>query len=316
MLFREMKLGTEVSGFDLLIANSVEKPSGGGPYLELDLKDSSGESIVGKIWNATPALVQMYKAPVVIRVNMATYQDFRGKPQMVIKGLEPNPNRKIGEFIKTAPITAQEMIEYFGQEIEAMRKEMPRILLKGLLTRVGDKLLSYPAAKTNHHNYHAGLAYHMGRMLEIGMFVCDQRPFLERDYVRFGIIAHDIAKPAEMDASGGLGIVTDYTPEGMMVGHIGIVHKWMVEEAMRNDISSDDPEFLLLENILLSHHGQLAWGSPVTPKSAEAVALHHIDNLDAKLQTVEDALAPLTEVGQWSEPIKSMEFSRFYKTKI
>ena len=179
--------------------------------------------------------------------------------------------------------------------------------------KVEEKLMHYPAAKTHHHAYYAGLAYHMVRMLEIGEFVSRQRPFLNGDLIKAGIILHDIAKPEEMEAQ--LGIVTDYSVRGKLLGHISMAATWITEAAIACGISLESEKVLALQHLVLSHHNTGEWGSPAQPQLPEAVALHHIDSLDAKLQMVEDALDVTPETESWTPMIRGLENKAIYRLK-
>jgi 3'-5' exoribonuclease len=117
----------------------------------------------------------------------------------------------------------------------------------------------------------------MVRMLEIGEFICKQRPFLNPDLLKAGIILHDIAKPEEMVAQ--LGIVSDYSVQGKLMGHISMASSWITEAAIISGIDLQSERVLGLQHMVLSHHNLGEWGSPVQPQTAEAVALHHIDAL-------------------------------------
>ena len=130
-----------------------------------------------------------------------------------------------------------------------------RSIVQYCVSKVEEKLMHYPVAKTYHHAYFAGLAYHIVRMLEIGDFIC-KRPFLNPDLIRAGIILHDIAKPEEMIAQ--MGIVTDYSNQGKLIGHIALASNWIVEAAIQNDIALESEVVLGLQHLVLSHHN---WGA-------------------------------------------------------
>lgn len=134
------------------------------------------------------------------------------------------------------------------------------------------------------------------------------------DLLKAGIILHDIAKPEEMVAQ--LGIVSEYSVQGKLVGHISMASNWITEAALRLDIDLDSPKVLGLQHLVLSHHNLGEWGSPVQPQTPEAVALHHIDALDAKLQMVEDALDTTPETEAWTPFIRGLENKAIYRMKL
>ncbi|SDJ83824.1 3'-5' exoribonuclease [Paenibacillus naphthalenovorans] len=204
------------------------------------------------------------------------------------------------------------MIETINRVIEGISDPVIRNIVGYCVDKVSEKLAHYPAAKMHHHAYYAGLAYHIVRMLEIGEFLCNQRPFLNADMIKAGIILHDIAKPEEMIAQ--LGVVSDYSVQGKLIGHIAMAASWITEAALRLNIPLDSEQVIGLQHLILSHHNLGEWGSPVQPQTAEAVALHYIDTLDAKLQMAEDALNATSDKELWTQPIRGLENKAMYRT--
>ena len=188
------------------------------------------------------------------------------------------------------------------------------MILSFCVDKVSEKLAHYPAAKMHHHAYFAGLAYHIVRMLEIGEFLCKQRAFLKEDMIKAGIILHDIAKPEEMIAQ--LGVVTDYSTQGKLIGHIAMAAGWITEAALRLELPLDSEQVIGLQHLILSHHNLGEWGSPVQPQTAEAVALHYIDALDAKLQMAEDALSATSDKELWTQPVRGLENKALYRMSL
>jgi len=113
-----------------------------------------------------------------------------------------------------------------------------------------------------------------------------------------------------------LGIVTEYSNEGKLIGHISMASNWIVEAAIRCNISLDSQKVISLQHLVLSHHNLGEWGSPVQPQMAEAVALHFIDAMDAKLQMVEDALDTMPDTEEWTPIIRGLENKSIYRVKF
>lgn len=217
------------------------------------------------------------------------------------------------DFVRAAPIRPVDLLHTIKLTMNEITEPQIRTIVQYCVAKVEEKLMHYPAAKTYHHAYFAGLAYHIVRMLEIGDFICKQRPFLKPDFIKAGIILHDIAKPEEMIAQ--MGIVTDYSNQGKLIGHIALASNWIVEAALQNEIPLESEVVLGLQHLVLSHHNLGEWGSPVQPQTAEAVALHHIDLLDAKLQMVEDALDTTVETEPWTPMIRGLDNKAIYRLK-
>lgn len=275
-------------------------------YFDIILMDATGE-VSAKYWDVAPEDKDTFAAMELVKVQ-GVVQTYRDKLQVKIsrirKAVEED-NISLTDFIKAAPISPNDLINTIKNTMNEIHDPTIKQIVSHCVAKVEDKLMEYPAAKFHHHAYFAGLAYHIVRMLELGDFVCKQRPFLNADLVKAGIILHDIAKPEEMNAQ--LGIVTDYSDHGKLIGHIVMASNWIVEAAITHHIPLDAKQVVALQHLVLSHHNLGEWGSPVQPQLPEAVALHYIDVLDAKLQMVEDALANTSETESWTPMIRGLE---------
>lgn len=231
-----------------------------------------------------------------------------------IRPAAPEDNLQLTDFIRAAPVAPDALMESIRAKVDSIQDVQIREITAYCVVKAGDRLEHYPAAKSHHHAYYAGLAYHMVRMLEIGEFLCMQRPFLNRDLLIAGIILHDLAKPEEMNAQ--LGIVSEYSDRGRLIGHLALISGWITEAALKLGIELESAKATALQHLVLSHHNLGEWGSPVQPQMAEAVALHFIDSLDAKLQMVEDALGSTPEADSWTPMIRGLENKAIFKTSL
>ena len=175
-----------------------------------------------------------------------------------------------------------------------------------------EKLLYYPAAKKNHHSIRSGLLYHILRMLKTGESLADIYEFVNRDLLYAGIILHDMAKIEEMD-SNELGIVSEYTMEGQLLGHLiqGIKNISKVSEKL--GVSSEVS--LLIEHMILSHHYYPEYGSPKKPMIPEGQLLHYIDTIDANMYDMDKALKEV-EATEFTGPIWTLDRTRLYKSSL
>ncbi|PZM65990.1 3'-5' exoribonuclease YhaM family protein [Paenibacillus dendritiformis] len=316
-LIKQLTNQDEFIGFYLLKELEVKQTNGNPPkdYLDIVLCDATGQ-LPAKYWDASSTDKETFFPMGLVKVR-GIVQTYRERLQVKILQIRPAKEEDgvtLTDFIRSAPIRPIDLIHAIKQAIASISDTEIRALVSFCVGKVEEKLMHYPAAKTHHHAYFAGLAYHMVRMLEIGDFLCRQRPFLNPDLLRAGIILHDIAKPEEMVAQ--LGIVSEYSVQGKLVGHISMASNWITEAALRLDIDLDSPKVLGLQHLVLSHHNLGEWGSPVQPQTPEAVALHHIDALDAKLQMVEDALDTTPETEEWTPFIRGLENKAIYRMKL
>lgn len=316
-LIKEFVNQEEFIGYYLLKEVEVKLTNSTPPknYLDIVLSDSSGE-ISAKLWDASEVDKETFFPMGLVKVR-GVVQTYRERLQMKIIQMRPVKEEdgvKLADFVRSAPIRAVDLIHTIQATIATISDAEIRSIVTYCVDKVEEKLMHYPAAKTHHHAYFAGLAYHMVRMLELGEFLCGQRPFLNPDMLRAGIILHDIAKPEEMVAQ--LGIVSEYSTAGKLLGHISMASNWITEAAIRLDIDLDSPKVMGLQHLVLSHHNLGEWGSPVQPQTAEAVALHHIDALDAKLQMVEDALNTTAEDEDWTPLIRGLENKGIHRLRV
>ncbi|CDN41144.1 MULTISPECIES: 3'-5' exoribonuclease YhaM family protein [Paenibacillus] len=307
----------EFTGFYLVKELDVKLTNATPPkdYWDLVLSDSSGQ-LTAKYWDLKPHEKDTLK-PMMLAKVQGTVQLYRERLQMKVSRIRPaapEDNLQLTDFIRAAPAAPDALMENIRSKVDSIQDVQIREITAYCVVKAGDRLEHYPAAKSHHHAYYAGLAYHMVRMLEIGEFLCLQRPFLNRDLLVAGIILHDLAKPEEMNAQ--LGIVSEYSDRGRLIGHLALISGWITEAALKLGIELESAKVTALQHLVLSHHNLGEWGSPVQPQMAEAVALHFIDSLDAKLQMVEDALGSTPEADSWTPMIRGLENKAIFKTSL
>lgn len=316
-LIKELTTNDEFVGFYLLKELELKQTntSPAKDYFDLVLCDASGQ-LPAKYWDVKETEKDSFSPMTLVKVQ-GIVQLYREKPQVKITRIRNVSNEdgvSLTDFIRAAPIGSAELLEVIYRVIESIWDPVIRDIVSFCVDKVSEKLAHYPAAKMHHHAYFAGLAYHIVRMLEIGEFLCKQRAFLKEDMIKAGIILHDIAKPEEMIAQ--LGVVTDYSTQGKLIGHIAMAAGWITEAALRLELPLDSEQVIGLQHLILSHHNLGEWGSPVQPQTAEAVALHYIDALDAKLQMAEDALSATSDKELWTQPVRGLENKALYRMSL
>ena len=173
-----------------------------------------------------------------------------------------------------------------------------------------------PAATKMHHAFVGGLLEHTLNLLELALLVIPRYPQVSLDLVLGGILLHDAGKTRELEYGTGF----DYSTEGKLVGHIALAAMWVHEKARELERETGKPFPREIENaikhIILAHHGRYEFGSPKLPATMEAIAIHHLDNLDAKLnqfaQTIEQ---DADEAAEWTGYIHSLE-TKLYKRDV
>ena len=170
-----------------------------------------------------------------------------------------------------------------------------------------DKFFIYPAATRMHHNYVGGLAYHTYGMLELADGFLKTYNYLSKDYLYSGIILHDLGKILEFSGVEN----TEYTVKGQLLGHL-VMGTVFINDVAKELGYSDSEEVLVLEHMVLSHHGLPQYGACKKPQTAEAEVLWYIDTLDSKLRVLGEVLDN-TKEGEFSDVIGVLDKTKFYK---
>ena len=277
----------------------------GGAYLSVELRDASG-SIVGKKWDATLEDEQLFVVGNVIQVVGETNK-YKDQLQLKILSAELVPLEQIDveKFVKAPPVAKETLIERFNAHVNSIKNEDCLKLLKYMINKFGDKIYTYPAAVSIHHEYSSGLLMHSITMADLANYLCPIYD-CDHDLMITGCLLHDLGKIVELEGP----IVYKYSTEGKLLGHISIMAAELREAADELKIKSEIP--LLLEHMVLSHHGQQEFGSPVMPLTKEALLLSLIDNLDSKMVVVNKAVADV-EPGNFSNKVFSLDNRSFYK---
>ncbi|QMT18415.1 3'-5' exoribonuclease YhaM [Planococcus maritimus] len=303
-------VGETVDDF-LLIKQSVKGvTTTGNPFMSLVLQDKSGD-IEAKLWDTKDEHERMYAAETIVKVG-GEIHNYRGKNQLRIKSIrpaKPEENLTIAEFLPSAAQTTDELHEEVTKFLFEMENPQIQRITRHILKKYQQQFLTFPAATRNHHDYVSGLADHVVSMLKLGKAICEVYPSLDKDLLYSGIILHDIGKVFELSGP----IATTYTIEGNLLGHISIMVTEIAKAA--EELGIEGEEVMLLQHIVLSHHGKEEWGSPKKPMVKEAEILHYIDNIDAKMMMLDRVLGK-TKEGEFSERVFALDNRSFYKPKL
>ena len=288
-------------GFVLVRMSEQRTGSNGGKYLDLTLADRTGE-LNGKLWDGN---VPPPPLGSVIKVRGLTVE-YNGRLQLRIEKLraqEASDDVDMAVLTPCAPETPEAMFNEIQNALAGMQSEPLRLIVEEMLTRYHDKLDYYPAAQRIHHAERSGLLHHTTGMLKLAKALLPVYPQLNADLIIAGVLVHDLCKVEEMD-SDELGVVRDYTQTGLLLGHI-VIGVTRITEAAKAVGVQGEPVTLLM-HMMLSHHGEEAYGSPRKPMFPEAEALHWIDLLDARMNEMQTALSKVPP-GVFSEKIYSLE---------
>ena len=307
MLLSEIRRDDRFEGYLIVRAAEQRAAASGKNYLDMTLADRSG-SINAKMWDGT---VQPPVPGSIVKVR-ATGNEFNGRMQLRverIRAAERSDAVDMSTLIPCAPRDAKEMMDEVVRTADHIADPDLRLITCELLNRAGKALLTFPAAKQMHHAERSGLLHHTTTMLRAAEAIRSVYPQLNASLLTAGVIVHDLAKIDEMDADT-LGLVADYSVDGKLLGHIvrGVVN---IELAAQKTGASR-AKALLLQHMVLSHHGVPEYGSPVAPKFPEAEVLNMIDTLDARLYEMDEALGRAMP-GGFSEKVWGLDNRQLYR---
>lgn len=306
----QFKAGEKIEGFYLIKSYEVKKTAGGKQYIDIDLVDKTGE-INAKIWEFTEETEKVMTGGSIVKIR-GEVLEWSGSKQLKInkiRGKISNDNVRLSELIPSAPYSSSEMLDTIRTYNKKIKDVQIKQLVENILDKYCDKLAYYPAAKKNHHSYMGGLLYHTMRMLQSGEKLGQVYSFLNMDYVYAGVLLHDICKIIEMD-SDEYGIVSDYTMEGKLLGHI--IQGIKEIEAEGEKVGLEREKSVILQHMVLSHHYEPEFGSPKKPMTPEAEILHFLDIIDARMFDFEHALQGI-EPGSFTEKIWLLDNRNLYK---
>lgn len=312
MLIKDFKIGEEITGFYLVKAKNIKTSSANKTYIDFTLQDISGE-VNAKLWEVKGDVESIYNPGEVVKI-MGSVTQWQSTVQLKlikIRALLPEDQVDFSQFIPTAPIDAQIMLDEIMSFVKEMNSNDVRRLVTSLLDTYKNQLMYYPAAKSNHHAIKSGLLYHILRMLRSAKALGSVYKNINLDLVYAGVILHDIEKINEMDATE-VGVVEGYTKEGQLLGHIimGIKRIDRVAESL-----GIDPELsLLIQHMILTHHYEPEFGSPKKPLIPEGELLHYLDMIDARMYDMNKALKEL-EAEQFTDPVFVLDRRKLYKSK-
>lgn len=307
-LCREIKNG-QVEGFALVREAEVKTSNKGSTYMDMLLGDCYGE-IRAKIWDYKKEGHGAYGAGDIVKVR-GRLSMWQNQPQLtidLIRRTKDEDDVAVEELVPSAPRPAGEMYDEVTGCVESFKDRDIKRLTLHLLETHRERLMVQPAALRLHHAMRSGLLYHITTMLKLAACVLEVYPQLNGDLVNAGIILHDIGKMRELETDSS-GIVTGYTACGALIGHV--VGGAMEVAAACEELGIPQEKSMVMQHMLLSHHGVAEFGSPQPPKFLEAEVLSQLDLLDARMFEMHEALCG-TAAGDFTQPIWSLDKRRLY----
>jgi 3'-5' exoribonuclease len=301
----DLKEGQQLFDLFLVSRKSLAETKSGNPYLALTLMDRSGE-IEARAWDNAARLDALAEVGRIVVVE-GQVKAFREQRQLTVTGLQPVAEGSVdlAHFMPASRRAPPEMQAELADLIATIADPGLRKLLAGLFQ--GQLLQEFsraPAAKMMHHACLGGLLEHTLSIAGLALKVCEHYPQLDRDLLLAGALLHDLGKVREFSYTS---VPFDYTDQGRLIGHLVLGAEMVRAQAER--VSSLPPARLdQLLHLILSHHGRYEFGSPCLPMTQEAILLHHLDDIDAKMELISRLSEQVEGNGyRWSDYQRSLE---------
>lgn len=300
-MVKQMEPGQQITGYFVCARKLVKVDRNGKRYLDVRLADASG-NIGAKMWDVNDDIVDSFTGHDVVAVKAKVSSGFHGDPELKIDNIRTITDSDDVDLATLLPASPRDLAE-MEAELQAIRDSITNPDLITLLNGIFSDEMVYrqfceaPAAKGVHHNYIHGLLEHTVAVCRVASAVAEQYAGdVNRDLLVTGALLHDIGKMTEFSYTTAI----DYSDQGRLLGHIVIGEK-LVSDAIASLDSFPDELRLQLLHLILSHHGEKEYGSPIRPKTLEGFILNHADNIDAKANMFMRLHAEAAESGEsWS----------------
>ncbi len=293
LYIKDLKEGMSLFDEDFAVKGARKKVAKNDkPYYDLELSDKTG-SIKAKMWSEALAKVGEVEEGAVYSFSGKLQKDEYGV-QAVITDAKKVANPTLGDFVPTSSRDANTMKLDFEEYVDKIKnKHLKKLIWDILDEELYPRFLTSPAAFYIHHAYENGLLEHTLDMLKMSEGIKDRYPQINYDLLLTGIIFHDLGKVFEYSLGTSIAVTT----KGKLMGHI-----FMGAEYVKSHAAHDIPEDLLDEviHLILSHQGMLEYGSPIKPKTTEAVALYHLDDMSTKINAAYYVIHGLDEGAEFA----------------
>ena len=291
---KDMAPGDKVEGFYILKEAYQKISSNGKPFLSAVIADKTGTMDV-KVWDYAGPVGTQEDVGKIIKIR-GDVSEFKGNPQLSLSNIRmalPEDNCDTVRLVAAAPIDKDETVRKVRALVDSMEDPDYRQVARTMLERHLETFASIPAAKSVHHSFLSGLLMHTANMMAMADFLSGQyASVIDRSLLLTGTLLHDFAKEIEFRFSD-LGIVTDYSVKGQLLGHLVMGAQEVAQVCA--ELGTPEEKSLLLQHMILSHHGEPEYGAAVKPMFAEAELLSYIDMVDSRMEIYAELLPSVAE---------------------
>lgn len=313
MNFTPLDKNGQVEGFCLVKTADKKTTAKGLLYLDMILSDSSGE-INAKLWDYIEEMHGNFEAGEIVKIR-GTVSPYNGVDQLRVERIRKaidSDNVNISEFVPTAEYDSQKMYNELVNIAEGFENaDLKKLVLK-IYADYKEQLLFWPAAARMHHAMRGGLLYHTLSIVRLAQGVCKVYKQINKDLLLAGALLHDIAKIDEFELNAA-GTVTSYSLEGNLVGHIVkgaiIIDRYAALLGLPKELT------FMVEHMIVSHHGEPDFGAAMRPAFIEADILSTLDNLDAKMYEMSEAISKV-KAGEFTGKQFALDNRKLYNTGL
>ncbi|MEY3692142.1 MAG: hypothetical protein RLZZ388_313 [Bacillota bacterium] len=308
MAIKDFKDGQAIKQAFLVSNLSKGVTASGQPYLTITLQDKTGQ-IEGKFWDVKPEIESMIEIGSFLLID-GDVSAYRQMLQIRINSVQKlNPDSiRLEDFTMSAPVPLKQLEEELAATIKKIKDVDYALITKTLIEQHYDAFITYPAAVRNHHEYTSGLIFHTLSMIKVAEALMPLYPKINTSLIYAGILLHDLGKTIEFTGA----VIPKYSTEGKLIGHLQFMASKIY--ALGETLKIDREKVMLLQHLVLAHHGKPEFGSAVPPLTKEALFVHMVDDFDAKMTMIDKALDQ-TENGQFTNRIFPLDDRSFYKSK-
>lgn len=306
----ELQAGQSISGFYLLKQASLRTTAAGKPYLAGILADRTG-SVELKVWDYSGPVCHEDEGKIICLTGRAS--EFKGSLQVTadrVRLAVPEDQYDLSQLVPTAPLDVEQAQAQVEELLESMTDRDYQAVCREMLDRHREAFLRLPAAKSVHHGFVSGLLMHTLFMMRLADSLARlYGSLLDRDLLLAGTFLHDFAKIQEFQVSQS-GLVTDYSVKGQLLGHLVMGAQEAGEVCRKCGVPEE--KSVLLQHMILSHHGAPEYGSAVLCQCVESELLSYIDLIDSRMEIYREVLEK-TQTGSFSERVFALENKRLFR---
>lgn len=294
-----------MASFAMIKELAEKKDKNGNGYLDIIVIGSDKKEYPAKVWRFENN--GLYETGDVIEIEY-TVDNYKGKPQLNISSIKKADSQLASQFVPSSEHDGKSVFSMLLEKANNFSDADFKKIVTHIMLENREKLEVYPAAYRLHHAIVGGLMLHTASIVEMAEKICQIYPNVNRELLLSGSILHDVAKTFEME-TGKTGLCTGYSVGGELIGHLVKGAMYIEDTAVKLGVDYD--KAVLLEHMVLSHHGVPEYGSPVRPMFLEAEILSALDSLDATIFEINNATGKV-EAGKFTDRQWALDNRKLY----